>query len=147
MCFADVTCLVVAGSLARVGLVLDHASWGRRISAFLLDGAASTLVTILLIGMEQYADPAGPGRWWVLGVFFVEVALLTALVGGSFGQVALGVRVLRTDGRPLSLLRSLLRTALILLVIPPLVFESGTGRGLHDIWTGAGAYRKPSLRS
>lgn len=124
-----------------------NASWGRRIGAFLLDGAASTLVTILLIGMQEYADPAGPGRWWVLGVFFVEVAVLTALVGGSFGQVALGVRVHRTAGQPLSLLRSVLRTALVLLVIPPLVFESGTGRGLHDIWTDSGAYRKAPARS
>jgi uncharacterized RDD family membrane protein YckC len=125
--------------------VPDHASWGRRISAFLIDGAASTLVTILLIGMEQYVDPTGPGRWWVLGVFYAEVALLTALVGGSFGQVVVGIRVLRTHGHPLTLLRSMLRTALILLVVPPLVFESGSGRGLHDIWTDAGAYRKPGV--
>ena len=32
---------------------------------------------------------------------------------------------------------------LILLLIPPLVFRED-GRGLHDLWTDSGAYRKVS---
>jgi len=27
-------------------------------------------------------------------------------------------------------------------VIPPLVFKSETGRGLHDLWTGSAAYKR-----
>jgi hypothetical protein len=50
--------------------------------------------------------------------------------------------VLRTDGRPLSLLLALARTALICAVIPPLVYKPESGRGLHDLWTGSAAYRR-----
>ena len=57
-----------------------------------------------------------------------------ALSGGSFGQLATRLRVVRIDGsgRPLSLLTALLRQVLICLVIPPLVFRPD-GRGLHDL--------------
>ena len=68
--------------------------------------------------------------------------MLTALTGGSFGQLLTGVRVLRTNGHPLNLLLALGRTVLICLVIPPLVYKSETGRGLHDLWTDSAAYRR-----
>jgi uncharacterized RDD family membrane protein YckC len=80
----------------------------------------------------------------VLGVFAIEATILTTLAGGSFGQLLTGVRVLRTDGRPLSLLMALARTLLICLVIPPLIYKPDSGRGLHDLWTGSAAYvRRP----
>lgn len=82
-----------------------------------------------------------PGSSWVvLGIFALEVVVLTTLAGGSFGQLLVRVRVLTTDGRPLSLLQALARTLLICVVVPPLVFRPDTGRGLHDMWTGSAAY-------
>jgi len=42
-----------------------------------------------------------------------------------------GVRVVRLDGKPVGLLRSLVRTLLLLAVVPPLVFDRDL-RGLHD---------------
>ena len=61
-----------------------------------------------------------------------------ALSGGSFGQLATRLRVVRIDGsgRPLTLLRALLRQVMIILVIPPLVFRPD-GRGLHDLAAGS----------
>ena len=119
----------------------EYASWSRRIVALILDWAASTLVTIGIIGPGRYLDDPDSG-WIVLGVFALEVSLLTTLAGGSFGQRLTGVRVLTTDGRPLNLLLAVMRTLLICLVVPPLVFKPGTGRGLHDLWTGSAAYRR-----
>ena len=71
-------------------------------------------------------------------LFIAESAFLTALSGGSFGQLATRLRVVRVDqsGRPLSLLMALLRQVLICLVIPPLVFRPD-GRGLHDMICGS----------
>ena len=66
--------------------------------------------------------------------------MLTALAGGSFGQLLVRVRVLTTEGRPLSLLLALVRTLLICVVVPPLIFKSESGRGLHDLWTRSAAY-------
>jgi uncharacterized RDD family membrane protein YckC len=119
--------------------VPEYASWSRRIVALIIDWAASTLVTIGVVGPGNYANDPNAG-WIVLGVFAVEVAVLTTLAGGSFGQLLAGVRVLTTEGRSLSLLKALARTLLICAVVPPLIFRPDSGRGLHDLWTGSAAY-------
>ncbi len=124
-----------------VARVPEYASWPRRIAALIIDWAASTLVTVGLIGPGDYLDSPNSG-WIVLGIFAVEVTLLTTLVGGSFGQLLVRIRVLNANGRPLNLLMALARTLLICVVIPPLVFKSDTGRGLHDLWTGSAAYKR-----
>jgi uncharacterized RDD family membrane protein YckC len=119
--------------------VPEYASWRRRIVALIIDWAASILVTVGLIGVGNYVQDPNSG-WVVLGVFALEVSLLTTLAGGSFGQLITRVRVLTTDGRPLSLLVAVARTLLICLVVPPLIFKPDSGRGLHDLWTGSAAY-------
>jgi uncharacterized RDD family membrane protein YckC len=116
--------------------VPEYASWLRRIAALAIDWIVSTLVTIGFVGLGDYTRPGGNDNWVVLGVFALEVTVLTALAGGSFGQLLVGIRVLSTDGRALNLL-------LICVVIPPLIFETATGRGLHDRWTRSAAYRRP----
>jgi uncharacterized RDD family membrane protein YckC len=88
----------------------------------------------------------GPADWSesqssglsTMSVFILESTVLTALVGGSFGKLATGLRVVRVDGggAPLDLLRSLLRVVLICLVVPPIVFKPD-GRGLHDLAVGS----------
>jgi uncharacterized RDD family membrane protein YckC len=105
--------------------------------ALFIDWAASTGVVILFVGWEAYQEVGSPYVWLVPGVFVLESALLMALVGGSFGQIATKIRVIRTDGtrRPPDLLRAMLRQVLICLVIPPLVFKPD-GRGLHDLAVG-----------
>ena len=118
----------------------EYASWPRRIAALVIDWIVSTLVVVGIIGPGDYAQPGGNSGWLVLGVFAVEVTLLTTLAGGSFGQLLTRVRVLTTDGRSLSLLPALARTLLICVVVPPLIFKPDSGRGLHDLWTGSAAY-------
>jgi uncharacterized RDD family membrane protein YckC len=103
-------------------------------AALAVDWAASTLVVIAFIGRRAWSDNANSG-FLTLAVFLIESALLTAIVGGSFGKLATGLRVVRlSDGRPPSLMISLLRAALVCLAIPPLIFKPD-GRGLHDIWS------------
>jgi uncharacterized RDD family membrane protein YckC len=121
--------------------VPEYASWPRRIVALLIDWAASTLVTIGIIGLGDYLAPGSSSGWIVLGVFASEVSLLTTLAGGSFGQLLTRIRVRTTTGRPLNLLVALARTVLICVVIPPLIFKPESGRGLHDLWTGSAAYK------
>jgi len=118
-------------------LPFETASWLRRILALAIDWAASTLVVVAVLGPSGWSD----NRWSgfdTLAVFLFESTLLTALVGGSFGQLATRLRVVRTDGsgRPLSVLRALVRQALVALVLPPLVFRPD-GRGLHDMAVGS----------
>ncbi len=122
----------------------DYASWPRRIAALFIDWAVATLITIGFVGMGEYLDPESGSSSWVLFVFAGVTTILTGTAGGSFGQLMLGVRVRRIDGQPIGLLRALLRTVLICLVVPPLVFKPESGRGLHDIWTGSAAFRQAS---
>jgi uncharacterized RDD family membrane protein YckC len=111
----------------------ETASWGRRILALFVDWAASTLVVIALLGLDDYSE-SGASGFYVLLVYVVEAGLFTWLVGGSFGKVATRLRVVPADGRlrPLNPLRLLARQVLVALVIPPLVFRPD-GRGLHDV--------------
>jgi uncharacterized RDD family membrane protein YckC len=112
------------------------ASWPRRILALFVDWAASTLVVVAVMGLDGWSESRA-SSWWTLLVFVVESALFTALVGGSFGKLVTGLRVARVDGsgRPLDLLRSLLRAVLVCLVVPPVIYRPD-GRGLHDLAVG-----------
>jgi uncharacterized RDD family membrane protein YckC len=121
--------------------VPEYASWRRRIAALVIDWVASTLVTIGVLGTRFYLDDRN-SSWVVLGVFAFEVSVLTALAGGSFGQLLTRIRVLTTEGRPLNLLVAVARTIMICVVIPPLVFKPDSGRGLHDLWTSSAAYNR-----
>jgi uncharacterized RDD family membrane protein YckC len=109
--------------------------WGRRFAALALDWVASILAATAIFGYESFGATAGEQGWLALTphlVFLLEATVLTALLGGSFGQLLLRVVVVRLDGRPVSILHALLRTLLILLVIPPLVYNPDR-RGLHDL--------------
>jgi len=117
---------------------VETATWGRRILALAVDWFASTLVVIALLGgIDGWAGDQQAG-FYVLGVFVLESALFTALSGGSFGQLATRLRVVREDGdpRPVPPHLALLRQVLIALVIPPLVYRPD-GRGLHDLAAGS----------
>jgi len=118
-------------------LPFETASWARRILALVVDYAACWGVMLLIYGKDWFGNGSVPSVYLTL-LFIGESAVLMALSGGSFGQLATRLRVVRIDssGRPLSLLTALLRQVLICLVIPPLVFRPD-GRGLHDLICGS----------
>ena len=124
----------------RLGLPAEGpgavASWGRRVLALVIDWLASLLVAGALAG-RGVTGSTGWRAWLPMLVFLLEAGFLTALVGGSFGKLATGLRVAQVDGsgRPLDLLRSLLRAVLICLVVPPVIYRPD-GRGLHDLAVG-----------
>jgi uncharacterized RDD family membrane protein YckC len=123
----------------------ETASWGRRMLALAVDWFASILVVSLFTPV--FGTTGGPGSLYVLLVFVVESAILTATVGGSFGKMATRLRVVRVDGGgSVDLLRSLARAVLVALVIPPLVFRPDR-RGLHDLVAGSATVTVQSTRS
>ena len=127
---------------------METATWARRILALLVDWFASTFVVILLVGgVDNWAGDQRAG-FYVLGVFVLESAVFTALSGGSFGQLATRLRVVREDGdpRPIPIHLALLRQVLIALVIPPLVYRPD-GRGLHDLAAGSAVVTLQTFRS
>ena len=128
----------------RLGLPDDGpgsvARWGRRFLALFLDWLASLLAAGAIAG-RGVTGAHGWRAWLPMVVFLVESAFLVALVGGSFGQLITRIAVVRRTGGPVSLLRALLRSALVCLVVPPLIYNRDR-RGLHDIAADTIALRR-----
>ncbi len=126
---------------------IPTASWGRRVLALLVDWVASTLVAAVIFGPDVVRS-SGATQFATVGVYVIESALFTWLLGGSFGKIATGLRVVPADGvmRPLNPLRLLARQVLVALVIPPLVFRPD-GRGLHDVLTGTATVSADTFRA
>ena len=125
---------------------VETASWARRFLALAVDWAACMLAVRLFTPV--YGPDADPASGFiVLGVFVLESALFTALLGGSFGKIVTRLRVVRSygDPRPPALLPALARQLLVALVIPPLVFRPD-GRGLHDIAAGTSTVTVQTFR-
>jgi len=67
----------------------------------------------------------------ILAIFAAEQILLVGTLGYSFGHRLLGIRVRRLEGGLPGPLAAIVRTVLLCLVIPALVFDPDQ-RGLHD---------------
>lgn len=106
---------------------------GRRVAAFLLDVFASGLVASLFVRRPDLPGLAShlPGQWSLVPLAVDYLAGLL-LAGRSFGMYLTGLRVIRVDASlPIGPLRALVRTALLLALIPALVADQDF-RGLHD---------------
>lgn len=114
-----------AGSLAPVG---------RRLVALAIDWAVCLLISAAFVDGDPMAT---------LGVFALENVLLVSTLGTTLGHRALGLRVQRlvSPGTPPGLLLALVRTVLLCLVVPAVVWDAD-GRGLHDRAAGTVIVRR-----
>jgi uncharacterized RDD family membrane protein YckC len=97
------------------------ASMPRRLLALLIDWLLSMLVAYWLTHSQ----------FWTIAVFAVEVWVLTATTGFTIGKRLTGIRTIRISGGLVGFRWALVRTALLLAVIPPLLTDRDL-RGLHD---------------
>lgn len=112
------------------GFPLPMASNWRKAQAITIDWIGSLFVASL------FTDES-----WTLLFFFLQVAIMTALTGASAGQRLRGIRIIDVNTlQNISPLGALIRTFLILLVIPAVV-QTKQGRGLHDLATKSAAVR------
>jgi uncharacterized RDD family membrane protein YckC len=109
------------------------AGWGRRAVALVIDWVVANLIAFAIVRRpDVWQAPVDGLDFLPLAAFGLEVWLLTAFLGASLGHRVCGLVLVRLDGKqPPGLWRALIRTALLLLVIP--VFVIGRDRrGLHD---------------
>ena len=97
------------------------ASMPRRILALFIDWLLCMLIAYGLFHSQ----------FWTIAVFAVEVYFLTATTGFTVGKRLVGIRTIRTDGSLVGFKWALVRTAILLTVIPPLLTDRDL-RGLHD---------------
>ncbi|WP_353828044.1 RDD family protein [Agromyces sp. SYSU T0242] len=105
------------GSVGRVG---------RRIVALLVDWAIANVIALLA---GPYAST--PQSWWTLAVFAIMQILFIPTIGGSVGHRLLGLRVVPVRGGWVGPWRPVVRTLLLVVVVPALVWDSDQ-RGFHD---------------
>jgi uncharacterized RDD family membrane protein YckC len=97
------------------------AGFGRRLGALFIDWIICVLISVSLLH----------SRYWAIAIFGAEIYILTVLTGTTIGKRVLGMRVARLDGKPVGLGWGLVRTVLLLAVVPPLIYDRDR-RGLHD---------------
>lgn len=113
-----------SGSIARVG---------RRFLAIAVDWALAALPAYLLI---RGAHP----ELWNLFIFGVLQVVFIPTLGGSIGHRLFGLHLVPLTGGWIGLWRPFVRTLLLVLVIPVLVWDSDQ-RGFHDKIAGTALIR------
>lgn len=113
-----------SGSLAHLG---------RRIGALFIDYTAATILAIAFFGYDPMAlpDEAGWTLFSPMVIFAVLQILFIPTLGGSPGHRIVGMRIMRADGAWAGLWRPIVRTALLVFVIPAVIWDADN-RGLHD---------------
>lgn len=111
------------------------AGLGRRFGALIADWVLCEIIVSAATHHEILSGASDPhyfsALYWTLLVFGLEVYLLTAVSGLTVGKRLFGIRVIRTDGGRPGFGWALLRTVLLLCVVPALLADRDL-RGLHD---------------
>ena len=95
---------------------------GRRVAAIAVDWAAAVLISVAFFSYDPIAT---------LVIFAVVQVVFLSLVSGSPGHLLLGMRVVPAKGGRLGLWQPFVRTILLCVVIPALIWDRDQ-RGLHD---------------
>jgi uncharacterized RDD family membrane protein YckC len=95
---------------------------GRRLGALAIDWACAVIISIAFF----HYDP-----WATLAVFSIVQILFIPTIGGSPGHRAVGLRLLLVRGGWVGLWRPIVRTALLAVLIPAVIWDPDQ-RGLHD---------------
>ncbi|MFT3799122.1 RDD family protein [Microbacterium sp.] len=101
------------GSIARPG---------RRIAALAVDWAAAVIISIAFFAYDSFAT---------LAIFAAVQIVFIPTAGGSPGHRLVGLRLQLLHGGWAGLWRPVVRTALLVLVIPAVIWDADQ-RGLHD---------------
>lgn len=119
----------------RLGLPAEGpgalAGLGRRIAALVTDWLLCMLIAYGLFS----ADRTTAGTWTLL-VFVAMAVLMVGTIGTTPGKRLLGLRVVSVQGGRLTFARGALRTVLLALGVPALIWDRDQ-RGLHDRLAGA----------
>lgn len=104
---------------------------GRRIGALVIDWAVASLLSLAFFAKEPWqTDPL-----ITLALFAGLQVLFLLILNGSFGHLLLRMRVVPVQGGYLGLWRPFVRTALLCLGIPALIWNKDQ-RGVHDMAAG-----------
>lgn len=112
------------------------ARFGRRLAALAIDVATAGLIGYAFFHSVDPVTGVVVADPWAANIVFAIVQIVfIPTIGGSPGHRLMGLRVARLPGGWVGLWRPVVRTALLFLVIPALVWDADQ-RGLHDKLAG-----------
>lgn len=103
---------------------------GRRIGALAIDWAIAYVIALIWLGLPSLTQP-GAGQFATLGIFVVLQIIGIAALGGSLGHRSVGLAVMPLRGGWVGVWRPVVRSLLLAVVVPALVWDSDQ-RGFHD---------------
>ena len=109
---------------------------GRRLGALVVDWG----IALGLTAAFGWRTSSAQGQWGTIAIFGAEHLVFLSLLGFTVGKWLFGVRVGKLGG-PLTPIHVVVRTVLLLLVIPAVVWDQD-GRGLHDRAAGTVEVRR-----
>mgnify|MGYP005831874677 CR=1 FL=1 len=114
----------------RIGLPADGprsiGRLGRRLVAITIDWALAVVISIAFFNYDTFAT---------MGVFVTAQIVLLLTANGSFGHLVTGLRVVPLAGGYLGVWRPVVRTLLLAIVIPAVIWDADQ-RGMHDRLAG-----------
>jgi hypothetical protein len=105
---------------------------GRRIGALAIDGAIADLIAFAFFGYDT---------WAILATLAILQIVFITLLSGSIGHIIVGLRVVPLTPGWIGVWRPALRTVLLCIVIPALIWDRDQ-RGLHDRIAGTVLVRR-----
>lgn len=115
---------------------LSIARPGRRIAALLIDQAPA-----YLLAFTFFRSPEGFIDGLALTLLFAALQIVfIPTIGGSIGHRLLGMRLIAIGGGWIGVWRPVVRTLLLVLVIPALIWDADQ-RGFHDKIAGTALVR------
>ncbi|EAR23758.1 hypothetical protein A20C1_03698 [marine actinobacterium PHSC20C1] len=99
---------------------------GRRLAALAIDWGLAVVVSIAFFNYDAFAT---------LGVFVAAQIVMLLTANGSIGHLMAGLRVVPVAGGYLGLWRPIVRTLLMAIVIPAVIWDPDQ-RGMHDRLAG-----------
>jgi len=114
---------------------MSVAPMGRRLIALIVDWLLCALIASSLTGHALFGGANDKhyfaAQYATLGLFVLEVYLLTAVSGLTVGKRLLRMRAISTDGGAPGFKWAAVRTLLLLFVVPACLTDRDM-RGLHD---------------
>lgn len=95
---------------------------GRRFLALAIDWGTAIIISVAFFSYDA---------WATLAIFAVAQAVFLLTANGSVGHLLLGMRVVPIAGGYLGVWRPFVRTILLCLVIPAVIWDRDQ-RGMHD---------------
>jgi len=115
--------------------------FGRRLIGVAIDWTLALLVSVIVFGYDIGGRTTDANVWLTPAIFIAMQVIVIPFTSGSIGHLIVGLRVVPVRGGWVGVWRPALRTALLSLLVPAVIWDLDQ-RGLHDKIAGTVLVRR-----